>query len=382
MSAPSLFTPLQVGSTTIANRIGMSAMTRDRSTGTVPNDLMREYYTQRANGGASLIVTEGILITRQGTEWQEAPGIWDQAQIDGWKKITDAVHGTGSKIYAQLWHLGRVSHPQAPEQIKAGVPVYAPSAISARGGKFRFIEGHPGYVTPTEIEDPKVFVAMFKQAAVNAKAAGFDGVELHGANGYLIHQFLDSTSNTRTDAYGGSPANRARFALETLAAMQEVFGPDVALKISPNGGYNDMGMPLDDTVATYGYLLSQAAKFPTPLSYIAIARYSRYTDVEFDGKLRATQFDALETFKGYVGQGTTTKLFLNSGVQVDEAEELVRSGAIAGVFFGMNWLAHPDSAKRIEKGKPLDNQPDFAHMYGSQGPDPVVGYTDYPAATY
>ncbi|KAJ7062103.1 hypothetical protein C8F01DRAFT_1219851 [Mycena amicta] len=375
-----LFTPLRLGSTTIANRVGMSALTRNRASKTVPNDIMCEYYVQRAKGGAGLIVTEGVLITRQGTEWQEAPGIWEQSQIDGWKKIVDAVHATGSKIYAQLWHLGRVSHPEAPEQIAAGVPVYGPSAISARGGKFRFLPGHPGYVTPTELSAPKTIIAQFKQAAVNAKAAGFDGVELHGANGYLIHQFLDSTSNQRTDSYGGSPANRARFALETLAALQEVYGPDVAVKLSPAGGYNDMGMPLDETVATFGHLLQEIANLAVPLAYVTLVRYNAFTDPEIDGTPRATKHDVLETFKDYLGE--RTPLFVNSGVQPAEAEQLVASGAVAGVFFGLNWLTHPDLGRRITAGKALDNAPDFAHLYGAEGVDPVLGYTDYKAAVY
>ncbi|KAJ7061601.1 flavoprotein NADH-dependent oxidoreductase [Mycena amicta] len=377
----SLLTPLKIGSVTISNRVGMSGLTRNRSTKTVPNDIMREYYTQRAEGGAGLIVTEGVLITRQGSEWQEAPGIWEQSQIDGWKKIVDAVHAAGSKIYAQVWHLGRVSHPDAPEQIAAGVPVYGPSAISARGGKFRFLPGRPGYVTPTELPDPKTIIAQFKQAAINAKAAGFDGVELHGANGYIVHQFLDSTSNQRTDAYGGSPANRVRFTLETLAALQEVYGQDVSIKLTPTGGYNDMGMPLDETIATFGLLLEEIEKLPVPLSYVTLVRYTASMDPEIEGKLRSTKHDVLETFRGYLVSGRTP-LFLNSGLQPAEAEELISSGKVAGVFFGTNWLTHPDLTRRIKAGKPLDNVPDPLHFYGLEGVDPALGYTDYKAAVY
>ncbi|KAJ7061600.1 hypothetical protein C8F01DRAFT_1286370 [Mycena amicta] len=365
----SLLTPLKIGSVTIVNRVGMSALTRNRSTKTVPNDIMCEYYTQRAEGGAGLIVGEGVLITRQGTEWQAAPGIWEQSQIDGWKKIVDSVHAAGSKIYAQVWHLGRVSHPDAPEQIAAGVPVYGPSAISARGGKFRFLPGRPGYVTPTELPDPKIIIAQFKQAAMNAKQAGFDGVELHGANGYIVHQFLDSTSNHRTDAYGGSPANRVRFTLETLAALQEVYGQDVSIKLTPTGGYNDMGMPLDETIATFGLLLEEIEKLPVPLSYVTLVRYTEWMDPEIEGKLR-----------GYLASGRTA-LFLNSGLQPAEAEELISSGKVAGVFFGTLWLTHPDLTKRIKAGKPLDNVPDLYHFYVADD-DPAVGYTDYKAAVY
>ncbi|KAJ7453197.1 hypothetical protein FB451DRAFT_1281986 [Mycena latifolia] len=372
-----LFAPLKLGSVTIPNRLGMSALTRNRSTDTVPNDVMKEYYVQRARGGAGLIVSEGVLITRQGSEWPAAPGIWNKDQVAGWKNITDAVHEAGSKIYAQIWHLGRISHPDAPQQVAAGVPVYGPSAISARGGKFRFIPGSPGYVKPTEIPDPIVLIAQFKEAAINAKEAGFDGVELHGANGYVVHQFLDSAANQRTDKWGGSPENRARFALEILKALIEVWGPDVALKLSPAGGYNDMGMPLQETIDTFGYLLREANKLG--LSYVALVRYSAYLDPEFDGKKRATPHDVLATYTPFLPD---TPIFANCGVTPAEAEALIGSGAVAGVFMGMNWITHPDVGRRVQAGKPLDNAPDFAHLYGAEGVDPALGYVDYKEATY
>ncbi|KAJ6500547.1 hypothetical protein C8R45DRAFT_1122543 [Mycena sanguinolenta] len=373
----SLFTPLKIGSITIQNRIGMSALTRNRSTETVPNEIMQKYYVQRAVGGAGLIVSEGTLITRQGSEWAQAPGIWDKGQVAGWKKLIDAVHETGSKMYCQLWHLGRLSHPDAPEQIAAGVPVYGPSAISARGGKFRFLPGSPGYVTPTAIDDPTVIIDQFKQAAINAKEAGFDGVELHGANGYIVHQFLDSTSNKRTDEWGGSVENRARFALETLKAMVEVWGPNVSLKISPAGGYNDMGMPLQETIDTYGYLLREAEKLG--LSYVTFVRYSAGQDPVIDGVNRATKHDVVATFSPFL---KNTHIFVNSGVTPAEAEELVSSGTAAGVFFGVNIITHPDLGKRIKAGKPLDNVPDVHQFYGTLGVDPSLGYVDYKEAVY
>ncbi|KAJ7643553.1 hypothetical protein FB45DRAFT_1020389 [Roridomyces roridus] len=354
-----LFTPLKVGSVTVPNRIGMSALTRSRSSATVPNDIMKEYYDQRAAGGAGLIVTEGILVTRQGTEWPDAPGIWNNEQVEGWKKIVDSVHASGSKIYAQLWHLGRVSHPQAPEQIAAGVPVYAPSAISARGGKFRHIEGSPGHVTPTVVPDPTTLIALYKEADINAKKAGFDGVEVHGASGYFIHEFIDSTSNTRTEQWGGSIENRARFALDTLKAVIEVFGPDVAIKVSPAGGYNDMGMPLQETIDTFGYLLREAGKLN--LAYVCLTRYSPWSDVEFDGKKRATPHDVLETYAPFL---CSTQIWANVRYTPEEVETTVSSGNAAGVFFGKAWIAHPDVGKRIQKGKPLNNALDFATFYG------------------
>ncbi|KAJ7168407.1 flavoprotein NADH-dependent oxidoreductase [Mycena crocata] len=373
-----LFTPLKLGNVTIPNRIGMSALTRNRSSKGVPNEIMKKYYDQRALGGAGLIVSEGVLITRQGSEWPDAPGIWDKSQVEGWKTITDSVHAIGSKIYCQLWHLGRCSHPEAPEQIAAGVPVYAPSAISARGGNFRQIAGNPGYVTPTEIADPTVLIAQFKEAAINAKEAGFDGVELHGANGYLVAQFLDSTTNQRTDKWGGSVENRARFALETLKVLIEVWGPDaVAIKLSPAGGYNDMGMPLQDTIDTFSYLLREINKLG--LSYVVLLRYVAWLDPEFDGKKRATVHDVLETYSPIL---TKTPIFLNGSVTPAEAEELIAGGKIAGVFFGMNWVTHPDVGKRIKAGKALDNAPDFATLYGVPGVEPALGYLDYKEGVY
>ncbi|KAJ7086297.1 hypothetical protein C8R43DRAFT_1174111 [Mycena crocata] len=369
---PALFTPLKLGNVTIPNRIGMSALTRNRaSKDGMPNEIMKKYYDQRALGGAGIIVSEGVLITRQGTEWPDAPGIWSKSQVEAWKKITDSVHAHGSKIYCQLWHLGRISHPEAPEQIAAGVPVYAPSAISARGGNFRHIAGAPGYVTPTEIEDPTVLIALFKEAAVNAKAAGFDGVELHGASGYIVAQFLDSTANHRKDKWGGSIENRARFALETLKALIDAFF------FLSSGGYNDVGMPLKENVDTFSYLLREINNLG--LSYVALLRYVAWLDPEIDGKKRATDHDVLETYSPIL---TNTPLFLNGNVTPAEGEELVSSGKIAGIFLGMNWVTHPDVGKRIQAGKALDNVPDFATLYGAPGVDAALGYVDYKQAVY
>ncbi|KAF8216741.1 hypothetical protein K438DRAFT_1914537 [Mycena galopus ATCC 62051] len=312
-----LYSALKVGNTTILNRIGMSALTRSRSTATVSNEIMLKYYVQRAKGGAGLIVSEGILITRQGTEWPQAPGIWDEAQIEGWKKITDAVHEAGSKIY------------------------------------------------PTEIADPAVLIAQFKQATINAKEAGVRWV--HGANGYIVHQFLDSTSNLRK-----MPGAEV---LRTAHELVAVWGPDVALKISPDvltGGYNDMGMPLQDTINTYGHLLREVNNMG--LSYVTLVRYNVYTDPEIDGKKRATQHDVVEAFTPFL---TDIPVFINSGVTPLEAEELVKNGKAAGVFMGMNWITHPDLGRRIKAGKQLDNAPNFTLLYGAEGVDPALGYTDY-----
>ncbi|PPQ89268.1 hypothetical protein CVT25_001352 [Psilocybe cyanescens] len=368
-----LFRPLKVGSITLKNRITMAALTRNRAQGTYPSDIMKEYYVQRA--GAGLIVSEGILISRQGTEWPLAPGLWDDQHVAGWKKITDAVHEAGTHMYAQLWHTGRTSHPDVPEQKLSGAPVYAPSAISARGGKFRQLPGAPGYVTPTAIDDPWVIVKQYKHAAVNAKKAGFDGVELHGANGYLVAQFLDNNSNKRTDQWGGSVENRCRFGLEVLKVLVEVFGSDVSVKISPCGGYNDVGMPLQETLDTFSYFITEAEKLN--LAYFTLVRYAEAFDVVLDGKRRATKFDVLDAFRPYIKKA---KLFLNAGVTPEEGSELVEAGKVDAIVIGFNYVTHPDVAQRVFRNIPLNNVPDIKHMQTKGDADWSTGYTDYPTA--
>ncbi|KIK38151.1 hypothetical protein CY34DRAFT_809635 [Suillus luteus UH-Slu-Lm8-n1] len=359
----------------------MSALTRSRSVPTnIPNDINLEYYTQRARGGAGLITTEGTLICQQGTEWQNAPGLWNQDQIAAWKRITDAVHAEGGLIFSQLCHLGRVSHPDAPEQKASGMPVYGPSSIAARGGKFRFLPGQPGYVTPVAVDDPHFFIDLHRQAAINAKEAGFDGVELHAAGGFLVQQFLDSTSNKRTDAYGGSIENRARFGLEILKEFVSVWGNKrVAVRLNPTGGYNDMGMPLQENIDTFQYFISQADDLD--LGYICLLRYNPALDPEIDGQLRAIKHDVLKTYRPCIKK---SPLFLNSGLTPEEANELIAAKEIDAAVFGVLWIGHPDLAKRIEHDIPLDAKLDPETFYG-RGPqipyeEQKKGYTDYPAA--
>jgi len=296
------------------------------------------------------------------------------------KKVTDVVHAQGGKIFAQLWHLGRVSHPDAPEQIASGTPVYAPSAISARGGKFRFILGVPGYVTPTELPDPSTIIALYKQAAINAKEAGFDGVELHAANGYLVQQFLDNTANQRTDQWGGSYINRCRFGLEALKVLTEVWGADkVGVKLNPAGGYNDIGMTLEDTLETYSHFVKEADSLG--LAYICLSRYAAKMDSSFDGKLRATQHDVLASYGPLIKNAA---ILLNADVSPPEAAQLISEGKITGAEFGWLWIAHPDLADRLKKGKPLDGEVIIKALYGNGQPDVDSqrnGYTDYPFAS-
>jgi len=235
---------------------------------------------------------------------------------------------------------------------------------------------------PTAIEDPKTLVELYRNAAINAKEAGFDGVELHGGYGYLIHQFLDSSSNQRTDSYGGSAANRTRFALEALQAAIDIFGPKrVAIKLVPAGGGNDVGMPLNETIETFGYFLREAEKLD--LAYVCFLRYTEAFDAIIDGKPRATKHDVLATYRPFL---KTTPIFLNGDVEPEEAASLITSGQIDAAVFGRLWIAHPDLAKRIQHGKPLDAQIDFSIVYG-RGPSASEeelrkGYTDYPGAIY
>jgi len=376
-----LLSSVQLGPLALRNRVFMSALTRNRSVPTnVPNDVNLEYYQQRAKS-AGLIITEGVLITPQGSEWPHAPRLWSKEQVSAWKKITDAVHKEGSFIFAQIWHLGRVSHPDAPEQKLAGVPVYGPSAITARGGKFRFLPGHPGYVTPTAIDDPTVLLDLFEQAAVNAKEAGFDGVELHGANGYLVHQFLDSTSNLRTDSWGGSIANRAKFGLLALERLIKVFGKDrVGVKLSPGAGYNDVGMPVEETIETFGYFITEADKLG--IAYFDVMRYTDMMNPTIDGKKRGVPHDTVAAY-GHLTKNA--KFFSNAGWSPEEAASAVKDGKVEGVFFGTLWISHPDLAKRLEHGKPLDNPIDFTTLYGkyyASEEEQKKGYVDYPEAQY
>ncbi|KAF5353841.1 hypothetical protein D9758_010590 [Tetrapyrgos nigripes] len=400
MTTAALLRPLQLGPYTTRNRIFMSAMTRNRSVPTnVPNDLNVEYYRQRARS-AGLIVSEGILVSQQGTEYPHAPGIWSQEQVNAWKKVTDAVHAEGGLIFAQLWHVGRVAHPEAPEQIASGEPVYAPSAIAARGGKFRHIPGKPDatYVTPTGIPNPKTLVDIFTKAAINAKEANFDGVEFHGAHGYVLTQFLESGANHRTDEWGGSVANRIRIVLEAIDEVSKIYGPErVGIKLSPAGGPNDVGMPLDEAIETYSTLITEIDK--RGIAYITLMRYSEMMDNMYliDGKPRGTPHDVISTY-GPLVKNPKTAFIANVGYTPEEGAKLIEEGKASAISFGIPWIVHPDLAKMVEKGKPLEvfTKLDMRGLYGYFPPYPhredqmkgenlaelkeelKKGYTDYP----
>lgn len=419
---PHISEPLALGDLHIRNRNVMASLTRNRSVPTtIPNDANLEYYTQRAKGGCGLIMSEGTLISPQGTEWPNAPGIWSEEHAQAWKRITDSVHEAGALMFCQLWHVGRVAHPDMPEQKKTGKPVPGPSAIAAQGGKFRQLPGEPGYITPTAIEDPWTFVEEYRNAAKMAKKAGFDGVELHSANGYLIHQFLDYNSNQRTDKWGGSVENRCRMGLECLKALIDVWGPArVGIKINPCGGYNDVGMPLPDTITTFTYYLTQISAMKP--AYVQLVRYLPMMDVPIPVRpdikqvednrperqyKRGTPHDVLAVYGGIIKpppatleehaeaqirgpamptrefdarNPTPTRLLLNGGLSPEEAETLLAQGVVDGVVFGTAWISNPDLQKRIEAGLPLNMQLDVKTFYAGHGDNIRAGYTNYPEA--
>jgi len=362
----------------------MSALTRNRAfPDTVPTDVMVEYYVQRALS-AGIIASEGTLISPQGSQWPYAPGLWSKEQVQGWKKVTEGVHQVGGKIFAQLWHVGRIANNEMPEQKKAGKPVQGVSAIAARGGEGVFtaygLDKSVGYSIPTPIQDPMTVIEEFRHAALNAKEAGFDGVELHSANGYLINQFLDSAANKREDKWGGSIENRARFGLEVTKALIDVWGPGrVGVKVSPGGGYNDVGMPLQENIDTYSYYLKEIVAME--VAYVTLVQYRAATDTVFDGVKRGTDHDILATYGPIIkASNGKTSLLLNKGLTPTTAEALLASGQIDAAVFGMAWIANPDLQTRVEKGLPINTKYNFPGFYYWTGDDVQVGYTDYPKA--
>jgi 2,4-dienoyl-CoA reductase-like NADH-dependent reductase (Old Yellow Enzyme family) len=359
-----LFTPVELGALSLRNRFVYAAMTRNR--GFTPSALNVEYYRQRATE-CGLILSEGALIELQGSEWPQAPGLFTPDQVAGWKAVTDAVHKEGSLIVCQLWHLGRVLHPLH----QGGKPNVGPSAVAARGGKFRLLAGEPGYQTPVAIADPEIYVTMFREAAVAAKAAGFDGVQLHSANGYLPNTFLDTLSNQRQDKWGGSVENRCRFSLRCIDELITVYGADrVGIKLSPVGGYNDMGMDKPTTLATYQYLIQQLSQ-----RNIAFIELNRYTEAFVDKSRACVTLDVAKELRPF----STVPVVMNGGYGRDESAAEVESGVADAVSIGREYLANPDLPTRWKHGL-ASNQPSYATLYVYPEGEIEKGYTDYPFA--
>jgi N-ethylmaleimide reductase len=319
-----------------------------------PTDLMAEYYSQRASAG--LIIAEATMVMEGNSSFWMEPGIYSEAQVAGWKKVTDAVHAKGGQIALQLWHGGRACHPL----LNGGAQPVAPSALPITGDEVHTPEGKKPYITPRELRDDEIpgIIAGFKKAAENAKAAGFDAVEVHGANGYLLDEFLRDGANQRSGPYGGSLANRARLMLEVVDAVIEVWGADrVGLRISPLNSYNSM---IDsDPIALTSYIAEQTNA--RGLAYLHVMRADFF---------QAQQGDVMTPARA----AFTGVLIGNMGYTADEAEQAIAEGKLDAVAFGTSFLANPDLPERLALQAPL-NAPNPATFY-SPGPE---GYTDYPA---
>jgi N-ethylmaleimide reductase len=352
-----LFARYRLGDLDLSNRLVMSPMTRSRALeGNVPNPLAATYYAQRASAG--LIVTEATQVSPQGVGYIRTPGIHSAEQVRGWRAITDAVHRAGSKIFAQLWHVGRVSHPD----FHGGALPVAPSALPVEGEAFT-TKGRTKLVTPRalEIDELPGIVATFRAGAENAKAAGFDGVELHGANGYLLDQFLRDGSNRRTDAYGGSIENRARFPLEVVDAVTAVWGPQrVGYKVAPY--FSGYSMSDSHPLETFSFIASELSK--RGLLYLHVTEAVN-DPAKPAGSGRATPI-LRGKFKG--------ALIANGGYDVRTAQAAIARGEADLVAFGVPFLANPDLPVRYRSDAAL-NAPDQATFYAGE----EKGYIDYPA---
>ena len=348
---PTLFEPLALGELHLPNRIILAPLTRCRAIGggRVPNPLIAKYYAQRASAG--LIISEATSVTPQGVGYPNTPGIWSDEQVAGWRGVTDAVHAAGGRIVLQLWHVGRISDP---DYLDGALPV-APSAIAA-AGHVSLLRPQRPFVTPRalDIEEIPGIIAAYRHGAENARKAGFDGVELHGANGYLLDQFLQDGSNHRTDAYGGPVENRARLLLEVTDAVIGVWGAGrVGVHLAPRGdahGVGDSNLP-----ATFGYVAGELGR--RRIAFIFTRE--REEAPRLQPALKAA-------FGG--------PLIANEGFTFETATRALASGEADAVAWGKLFIANPDLPRRFAENAPL-NAPDPATFYG----DGAAGYTDYPA---
>jgi len=358
MSSIDIFSPFRLGPLDLPNRVVMAPMTRNRAgLGNVPTELNATYYAQRA--GAGLIVSEATQVSPQGVGYPGTPGIHSAGQVAGWKLVTDAVHGAGGRIFLQLWHVGRISHPSL--QPGGTLPV-APSAIAPAGQAWT-TNGMEAFVTPRALETSEIpgIVEDFRRGARNAREAGFDGVELHGANGYLIDQFLRDGTNKRTDRYGGSALNRARFLIEvTEALIGEWGGERVGVRLSPTNPYNDIAD--SNPAATF----STAAR---ELNQLGVG-YLHIAEPGPGDPVAAGEMPDIGFFRK-IWRGP---LIANKGYDLERANAVLRNGDADLVSFAALYLANPDLDERFRRGGPF-NAPDRKTFYGGA----AKGYTDYPA---
>jgi len=349
-----LNTPLIAGELHLPNRVVLAPLTRCRADeGRVPNELMAQYYTQRA--GAGLMLTEATSVTPMGVGYPDTPGIWSAEQVEGWKKVTAAVHAAGGRILLQLWHVGRISHPH---YLNGELPV-APSAI-APAGHVSLLRPKQDFVVPRalDINELPGIVEAYRKGAENAKLAGFDGVEIHGANGYLLDQFLQDGSNHRTDAYGGSIENRARLMLEVTDAVISVWGAGrVGMHLAPRCDAQSMGD--SNPLATFGYVAEQLGKRKIAFIFTREAQGADSISPQLK-KLFGGVLIANEAFSG------------------ESAEKAIAAGDADAVSFGKQFISNPDLPRRLFSGAAL-NPFNPETFYGFGQPDRKVGYTDYPA---
>jgi N-ethylmaleimide reductase len=350
-----LFTPLTLGSLTLPNRIVMAPLTRCRAdVDHVPTDLMVDYYSQRASAG--LIIAEATMAMEGNSAFGgREPGIYSAAQVTAWKKVTDAVHAKNGRMFLQIWHGGRACHPY----FNRGAQPVAPSAMAITGDETHTPEGKKPYVTPRELRDDEIpgIIEGFRKAATNAKAAGFDGVEVHGANGYLLDEFLRDGSNRRSGPYGGSLPNRAKLLLEVTDAVIGVWGADrVGARLSPLNSYNDMRD--SDPVGLTSYVAAQLSQ--RKLAYLHMMRG------DFFG---VQQGDVISPARA----AFTGNLIGNMGYQASEANTAIAAGTLNAVAFGHHYVSNPDLVARLKAGVALI-EPDSRTFYSHD----AKGYTDYP----
>jgi N-ethylmaleimide reductase len=360
-----LFDPLQMGPLALPNRIVMAPLTRNRAPGAIPTPLMATYYAQRASAG--LLITEATAITHQAQGYADVPGLYGTEQLDGWKRVTKAVHDAGGRIVVQLWHVGRVSHREL--QPGGAAPV-APSAITAKTKTVLIRDGAPTFVDTSEpralrAEELPGIVQDYRHAAMNAIAAGFDGVEIHAANGYLIDQFLKTGSNQRTDDYGGSIANRARLLVEVVAAVTDAIGgARTGIRLSPVTPANDV---VDaDPQPLFDHVVKQIA--PMGLAYLHLIEGATGGPRELPDR----PFDYAAFKAAYRGAGGQGAWMVNNGYDLTLAQQALADGADL-VAFGKSYIANPDLVARLKAGGPF-NAPDKSTFYGGG----EKGYTDYP----
>lgn len=360
---PSVTTPLlepfELGDLHLANRVVMAPLTRSRAgEERIPNALMAEYYSQRSSAG--LIISEATVISKQGIGWLNTPGIYSDTQAEAWKQVVDAVHRQGSKMFLQLWHTGRASHPSFHD---GELPV-APSAIKLEGDESHTPIGKQPYPVPRALETEEIpaIVEDYRQAAIRAKAAGFDGVEIHSANGYLIDQFLQSKTNHRQDRYGGSIENRFQFLKEVTEAVLSVWPAQrVGVRLSPNGTFNDMGSP--DFRETFRYVGQQLNTYK--LAYLHVLDGLAFGFHELGEPMTLHEFR--ELFSG--------ALLGNCGYDRDLADRAIRNGDADLIAFGRPYISNPDLVERFANHWPLAPEADVSVWYSFD----AKGYTDFPS---